>query len=225
MKRRIRISPAMGVALLALFVALGGVSYAAVKINGKNIKNGTVTGKKLKNGTLKGNKIAANAIGGGAVNESSLGKVPSAANADSAGSAGSAGNAAQLGGQAASSYAKLGLEAVHVIGAPGEPAFQNTWGFFGNGGQTGFWKDQYGVVYFQGALDPNNNPPNDVVAFTLPAGYRPPQSVTFTGLEGQGPNAENEDCRVTVFPSGNVSVSYIGPPGSCHLNGLFFRTA
>ena len=47
-----RPSPSMCVALVALFIALGGTGYAAVKINGKNIKNGTVTGKKLKNRTL-----------------------------------------------------------------------------------------------------------------------------------------------------------------------------
>ncbi len=47
-----RPSPSMGVALVALFIALGGTGYAAIKINGKNIKNGTVSGKKLKNRTL-----------------------------------------------------------------------------------------------------------------------------------------------------------------------------
>ena len=47
-----RPSPSMSVALVALFVALGGTGYAAVKINGKNIKKGTISGKKLKNRTL-----------------------------------------------------------------------------------------------------------------------------------------------------------------------------
>jgi len=45
-------SPSMSVALVALFVALGGTGYAAVKINGKDIKKGTISGKKLKNRTL-----------------------------------------------------------------------------------------------------------------------------------------------------------------------------
>ena len=34
-----RVSPSMAVALLALFVALGGTGYAAAKINGRNIKD------------------------------------------------------------------------------------------------------------------------------------------------------------------------------------------
>jgi len=57
---RTRIKPpsaAMIVACLALFVALGGVGYAAATINGKDIKNGTVTTKKLKNGTVTNAKV------------------------------------------------------------------------------------------------------------------------------------------------------------------------
>jgi hypothetical protein len=38
---------------LALVVALGGTSYAAVAITGKDIKNGTVTSADVKNKTLK----------------------------------------------------------------------------------------------------------------------------------------------------------------------------
>lgn len=47
-----RPSPAMVVALLALFVAMGGTGYAAVTITGKNVKNGSLTGKDVKNNTL-----------------------------------------------------------------------------------------------------------------------------------------------------------------------------
>ena len=43
----------MIVAVIALFVALGGSSYAAVKLNGKNIKKNTVTGKQVKERSLK----------------------------------------------------------------------------------------------------------------------------------------------------------------------------
>ena len=41
-RSKLRISPATVLSLIALFVALGGVSYAAVTINGKNIKNNSV---------------------------------------------------------------------------------------------------------------------------------------------------------------------------------------
>jgi hypothetical protein len=55
-------SPGLAISLLALFVALGGSGYAAVKINGADIRNGTVTGKKLKNRTLGIKKLSEAAV-------------------------------------------------------------------------------------------------------------------------------------------------------------------
>jgi len=72
--RRYRPSHAVVVAYLALFVALGGSGYAAVRINGKNIRNRTIGGRKLKKNTLTGKEIK----------ESRLGKVGIAADADRA---------------------------------------------------------------------------------------------------------------------------------------------
>jgi hypothetical protein len=40
------------VAYLALFVALGGSSYAAIRITGKNVKDSSLTGKDVKNSSL-----------------------------------------------------------------------------------------------------------------------------------------------------------------------------
>src|SRR2546423_8155983 len=85
---RPRISYANVVSTLALVLALGGVSYAAVKINGKNIKDRTVGAKKIKK----------NALGGNEINELKLGKVPAAALADNAT------NATTVGGQSAQSF-------------------------------------------------------------------------------------------------------------------------
>jgi hypothetical protein len=50
---RQRLTFANVTSVIALFVALGGSSYAAVKIDGKQIKNGTITGAKIKRGSLK----------------------------------------------------------------------------------------------------------------------------------------------------------------------------
>ncbi|HEY7629330.1 MAG TPA: hypothetical protein VH817_01445 [Thermoleophilaceae bacterium] len=77
-------SPSTTVALLALFVALGGTSYAAVKINGKSIRAKTITGNKLKNKTLTGGKLKGNTLTGKQIKESTLGSVPKAAVATSA---------------------------------------------------------------------------------------------------------------------------------------------
>jgi hypothetical protein len=62
-RSKFRISPGSVLALIALFVALGGVSYAAVTINGKNIKNNSIPGKKLKNGAVTNAKVKANSLG------------------------------------------------------------------------------------------------------------------------------------------------------------------
>lgn len=59
-------------ATLALFIALGGSSYAALKITGRDVKNGSLTGKDLKRNTLGGSRIR----------ESKLGKVKRAKRAD-----------------------------------------------------------------------------------------------------------------------------------------------
>lgn len=49
---RRRLTYANLVATLALFAALGGTSYAAIKITGKNVKNGSLTGADVKNSSL-----------------------------------------------------------------------------------------------------------------------------------------------------------------------------
>lgn len=63
-------SPAMVVALIALFSSLGGVSYglATGAINGREVKNRSLTGKDLRR----------DSVGGSVVKESALGTVPAA---------------------------------------------------------------------------------------------------------------------------------------------------
>jgi hypothetical protein len=58
-----RPSPAMVVAMIALFVALAGTAYAAQTINGGAIKKQTIGGGKLKQKTLTGFQINTNKLG------------------------------------------------------------------------------------------------------------------------------------------------------------------
>ena len=44
-------------ATVAVFIALGGSAYAAAKITGKNVKNGSLTGKDVKNNSLTGKDV------------------------------------------------------------------------------------------------------------------------------------------------------------------------
>ena len=58
MKRlRFRVTYANVVATLALFIALGGSSYAAVALTGQNIKDNTLTSADIKNNSLTSNDI------------------------------------------------------------------------------------------------------------------------------------------------------------------------
>lgn len=57
-----RPSPATVLSLLALFVALGGTSYAAITVTGKNVKNSSLTGADVKNGSLTNADVKARSL-------------------------------------------------------------------------------------------------------------------------------------------------------------------
>jgi hypothetical protein len=79
MKRRLRApSPAMVVALIALFISLGGSAYAVATIGSDDIINGSIRNRDFKDGTLRGQEAKRDGFGGGAIKESTLGQVPSA---------------------------------------------------------------------------------------------------------------------------------------------------
>ena len=65
-------SPALVISCLALFVALGGVAYAAATIGSDDIINGSIRNRDFKDGTLRGNEAKPNGFGAGAIKESSL---------------------------------------------------------------------------------------------------------------------------------------------------------
>ena len=71
-KLRKRLTYANVMSTVAVFVALGGSSYAAFTINGSSIKNRSIAGTKLRENTLTGIHIR----------ESRLARVPRARNAD-----------------------------------------------------------------------------------------------------------------------------------------------
>lgn len=99
---RSRITFSNVTAVMALFVALGGSSYAAIRVGsaeiadnsirskdihdgevrGRDIDKGTVRGTDIRDGDLQGRDIRDHTISGADVKESSLGMVPRAANAE-----------------------------------------------------------------------------------------------------------------------------------------------
>ena len=120
-----RVSPSMAVALLALFVALGGSGYAAIRVNGRTIVDRSISGAKLEHNTLTGRQI----------DESRLGQVPSAADSDflngrpagayvlaDGGTAANAKNAQTLDGLAASAFLPASGTAANASLVGGQPA-------------------------------------------------------------------------------------------------------
>ena len=92
-------SPAMGVALVALALSLGGTSYAVTKIEprsvgNKQLKRGAVGNRQIKRSAVSasriranavtGSKVADNSLSGSDIDEASLGLVPAAQTATNA---------------------------------------------------------------------------------------------------------------------------------------------
>jgi hypothetical protein len=99
-----RQSPAMALAAVALFVALGGTVYAAkqAKLNGQTIRVKSLPGNRLKLRSVPANRLRPGVLTGTAlptpltgadINELTLGQVPSAGHANEADYAHSAGDA------------------------------------------------------------------------------------------------------------------------------------
>jgi hypothetical protein len=159
------------IATIALFVALGGASYAAVKlpknsVGTKQIKNKSITGAKIAAGAVTGVKIAPGSIGGPALNLSSIGTVPSAAQATNAAHATSADTATRA---ATAERAEVvpAPEALHVVTKfePGCSAAATE-----NLGPVGFYKDAFGEVHLVGSTFCTAE---NTDAFVLPPGFRP----------------------------------------------------
>jgi hypothetical protein len=138
--------------MIALFVSIGGIGYAAATIGTNDIETGAVTAKKLHKGAVTTKKIRKEAVTGAKVDEASLGQVPSAARASNL----------------------TAPEAYHEIGAAGEPAFQNGSHNFGEGFSTAaFFRDHERIVHLKGTVTASTF----AVIFTLPAAYRPTQEL------------------------------------------------
>jgi hypothetical protein len=175
-----RPSPATVISLIALFVALGGTGYAAIKlpknsVGSKQIKKNAVTGAKVKADTLTGADIL----------ESSLAKVPSATAADTAAKATSADSATKAASADKATTADTATnlapaENWHEVGAPGEPAFEtgceNSVVDIGDSSdafeKVAFMKDKLGFVHLKGVFD-CSGPGASGAVFRLPEGYRP----------------------------------------------------
>jgi len=150
------------VSTLCLFLLLGGGAAFAAGQLGKNsvgskqLKKNAVVTAKIKKEAITAAKVRKGTLTGSQINVSTLGTVPTAQTA-----------------QTASSVAPP--EAWHMVGAPGEPGFENGWAnappspplaFEG----AGFYRDHEGVVHLKGLVKGGTS---GGIIFHLPSGYRP----------------------------------------------------
>lgn len=191
-----RPSPAFVIACIALFVALGGVSYAVVagsidsaairnnSIRTQDVRNNDIRTSDIRNSTIRGRDVALNTLTGDDIDESKL------------------------------SFSAARQEPVRFVDTPGAPPFA---GNFKNASgssnlRAGFWKDSAGVVHLQGRISGNTAG----TIFTLPAGYRPPATAIFRVV-----GRPQADTNIEVGASGAVRLGNGGATSS--LDGINFR--
>ena len=178
---------------IALFVALGGTSYAAVVINGKNIKNRSIPAVKMKKNTLGGTEI----------NESKLGAVPNASHATSADSATNATHATSADNATNAGHATSANSATTAGDLP-DLVFENltlinNWVPYGNDTSVpGAALDAQGVVHLRGAMYQTSG--SSAFPFVLPARFRPVHAIYVSvGLINAKPGRLGIGSNGTVF--------------------------
>jgi hypothetical protein len=185
-----RPSPAMIVACLALLVALGGTSVAAVNQLGRNtvatpqLVNGAVTNPKLRNNAVNSAKVANRSLLRVDFRPGQLpaGPVGPQGPAGPAGAAGAAGPAGVIGAITVRTQSAL------IAGGVAENAALNTARVTatcqGNeraiSGGTSWSDDDAGLELYTMELEPQLNPQNQVVGFLGVGGNDSGQSSTFT---------------------------------------------
>jgi hypothetical protein len=94
---RDRLSYANVVATLALFVAMGGTSYAVIQVGSadivdnsvrsRDIRNSTARSRDIRDGTIRARDVRRDSLGAGVIKESTLGVVPRSTSAERIGGA------------------------------------------------------------------------------------------------------------------------------------------
>jgi hypothetical protein len=222
-------SPALVLALIAMIVAL---SASAGALPGRDtifrddIRKDAVGASEIVAGGVGKPELREDSVGlselreegdpdggltGAHIVESSLGTVPRAATADHADTAERAALASRL----------AAPEEFRVVGAAGNPAFQNGCANAGGPYETAaFFKDHDGVVHLRGAV---TCPGTGLPAFLLPPGYRPAPGKIHSELQTvlQAPNGIGP----VVVDGSAGGVQTPNTTGQFVIDGIGFRAA
>ncbi len=218
-------------ATIAVFIALGGTSYAALQITSRNVPKDALTGADIKN--LTGADVRNNTLTGADVRNLTMADFAAQERPGLAGVPGPPGPPGPPGvaGKDATPADFAGEPTSSVAAAPaggGQCAAvaqfctgSNNWRWrnYGNGYQlVGYWKDRGGVVHLEGVAELFGGAAGgQPAAFILPEGYRPTSIRQFPIRAGA------DTLRyVEVRPDGQVDPQ-IGGAGLAPLDGINFR--
>jgi hypothetical protein len=224
----------VGFVLGALF--FGGTAYATGTIGSAGITNDSLTGvdikghaatktSKFEDGSLTGDDIKNGSVTGADVRESSLARVPQAANAGT------------LDGVDSTQFQRTGSEEWHLL--PLHPPIDSSgptpcpWGNY-NGGfaPAGYFRDRDGIVHLRGLVQASDGAFGSCTGSLsdrtitdsngLPPGYRPEYQTLFTNSSNDKPG------RVDVGTGGAIFIEPNYPTMTdakawVQLDGLTFR--
>jgi hypothetical protein len=208
MRSRFRPSPAMIVACIALFVALGGTATAVTYVVSSNsqIGPGTISGNNPPSGDHA--NIIAGSVTGGDVAENTLAKVP---------------NADKLDGRDSTDFVRAVGSHPISAGLPqlfdqtGCPTGLNGWGSADAADSTPmeFWRDPFGTVHIEGTVINCGTAPARI--FWLPRGFRPHGIERFTAYDDTTQGPTNPAVRVGTY----VEYGTNPPQGGSQTHRLF----